>query len=55
MTSRTAARVTWTLCLVAAAAMAGALAVDIANSTVDAFSVLGIPTILAFSSSDHDR
>jgi hypothetical protein len=34
-----AARVTWTLCLVAAAAMAGALAVDIANSTVDAFSV----------------
>jgi signal transduction histidine kinase len=41
--------VTWTLCLVAAAAMAGTLAVDIANSSVDAFSVLGIPAILAFS------
>lgn len=49
MTSRTAARLTWTTCLVAAAAMAGALAVDVANSAVDAFSILGIPAILAFS------
>jgi signal transduction histidine kinase len=37
------------MCLVATAAIAGSLAVDFLASSLDAFSILGLPSILAFS------
>jgi signal transduction histidine kinase len=49
MGSRTAAWLAWSMCLVAATAIAGTLAVDIAASSLDAFTILGIPAVLAFS------
>jgi signal transduction histidine kinase len=49
MGSRTATWLAWSMCLVAAAAIAGALAVDVVASSLDAFTILGIPAILAFS------
>ena len=49
MGSRTATWLAWSMCLVAAAAIAGALAVDVIASSLDAFTILGIPAILAFS------
>jgi hypothetical protein len=49
MGSRTATWLAWSMCLVATVAIAGALAVDVANSSVDAFSILGPVAILAFS------
>ena len=50
MRSRATVWLAWSMCLVATAAIAGALAVDVANSSVDvAFSVLGLPAIGAFS------
>lgn len=49
MGSRTATWLAWVMCLVALAAMAGILAIGVAKSSLDAFSFLGIPAILAFS------
>jgi signal transduction histidine kinase len=49
MRSRTATWLAWSMCLVAAAAMAGTLAIDVVASSLDVFSLLGIPAILAFS------
>jgi signal transduction histidine kinase len=49
MGSRTATWLAWSICLVATAAIAGAVAVDVANSSLDAFTILGLPAILAFS------
>lgn len=49
MESRTATRLAWSMCLVAAAAMVGTLAVDFLASSLDAFTILGVPSILAFS------
>ena len=49
MGSRTAAWLAWSMCLVALVAMAGALVIGVAKSSLDAFSLLGIPAILAFS------
>jgi signal transduction histidine kinase len=37
------------MCLVAGATIGGALAVDVAASSLDAFTILGVPAILAFS------
>ena len=49
MGSRTATWLAWSMCLVAAVAMAGSLAVDVVASSLDAFTILGLPAILAFS------
>ncbi len=49
MGSRTATWLAWSMCLVAAAAIAGTLAVDVVASSLDAFAILGLPPILAFS------
>ena len=49
MGSRTATWLAWSMCLVAAAAIGGTLAVDVAASSFDAFTILGVPAILAFS------
>ena len=51
MKSRTAAWLAWSMCLVAAAAIAGALAVVVASS-LDAFTILGIPAIIALTTGD---
>jgi signal transduction histidine kinase len=48
MESRVAAGLAWSICLVAAAAITGAVAVDVANRSVDAFSILGPAAIIAF-------
>jgi signal transduction histidine kinase len=49
MGSRTATWLAWSMCLVAAAALAGTLAIDAVASSLDAFTILGVPPILAFS------
>jgi signal transduction histidine kinase len=49
MGSRTATWLAWSMCLVAAAALAGNLAIDAIASSLDAFTILGVPAILAFS------
>ncbi len=49
MGSRTATWLAWSMCLVAPAAMAGILAVDVAASSLDAFTIQGVPAILSFS------
>jgi signal transduction histidine kinase len=49
MGSRTATRLAWSMCVVAAAAIAGTVGIDVVASSLDAFSILGIPAILAFS------
>ncbi|MGH2691146.1 MAG: histidine kinase [Actinomycetota bacterium] len=49
MGSRTATWLAWSMGLLAAAAIAGALAVGVAASSLDAFTILGIPAVLAFS------
>ena len=49
MGSRTAAWLAWSMCLVTLVAMAGALAIGVAKSSLDVFSLLGMPAILAFS------
>jgi signal transduction histidine kinase len=49
MGSRTASWLAWSMGMVAAAAIAGTLAVDVAASSLDAFTILGIPAVLAFS------
>jgi signal transduction histidine kinase len=49
MGSRTATWLAWSMCLMAAAALAGTLAIDVLTSSLDAFTILGIPAILAFS------
>ncbi len=49
MGSRTATWLAWSMCLVAAAAVAGSLAVDVVASSLDVFAILFIPAILAFS------
>jgi signal transduction histidine kinase len=49
MGSRTATWLAWTMCMAASAAIAGTLAVDVVASSLDAFTILGLPPILAFS------
>jgi hypothetical protein len=49
MGSRTATWLAWSMGMVAAVAIAGTLAVDVAASSLDAFTILGIPAVLAFS------
>jgi signal transduction histidine kinase len=49
MGSRTATWLAWSMCLVAAAALAGNLAIDAIASSLDTFTILGVPAILAFS------
>ncbi len=49
MGSRTATWLAWLMCLVAAAAIAGTLAVAAASSSLDAYTILGPPAIVAFS------
>lgn len=49
MGSRTATWLAWSMCLAALVAMAGTLVIGVAKSSLDAFSLLGIPAILAFS------
>jgi signal transduction histidine kinase len=49
MGSRTATWLAWSMCLAASAAIAGTLAVDVVASSLDAFTILGLPPILAFS------
>ena len=49
MGSRTASWLAWSMGMVAAAAIAGTLAVGVAASSLDAFTILGIPAVLAFS------
>jgi hypothetical protein len=49
MGSRTATWLAWSMCLAASAAIAGTLAVDVVTSSLDAFTILGLPPILAFS------
>ena len=49
MGSRTASWLAWSMCLLAAAAIAGTLAVDVIASSLDELTILGVPAILAFS------
>jgi signal transduction histidine kinase len=49
MRSRAASWLAWSMCVVAAAALAGAVAVDVAASSLDTFTGLGLPAILVFS------
>jgi signal transduction histidine kinase len=49
MGSRTTRWLAWSMCAVAAAALAGAVVVDVAGSSLEASAALGLPTILVFS------
>jgi signal transduction histidine kinase len=49
MGSQRATWLAWSMCLVAAAAITGTLAVDVLASSLDAFTILGVPAVLAFS------
>ncbi len=49
MTSRRATWLAWSMCVVAATAMAGTIALDVATSALDVFTILGPPSVLAFS------
>ena len=49
MRARTATWLAWSMCLVAASAIAGSLAVDFLASSLDAWTILGVLSIPAFS------